>query len=1228
MKRNAKLKSARRVMTLATLVASVWQSLFMPITTVYAASLENESSQSLEALENTIKIEEIKDYTLDDDELWLEDVYSFENMDGYTTFRANGYVKELKRISNSSYDLTHLVKGWKTVKGIPRLQGTLGGINYDLFCIEPGVIHESNGEMSTQSYYNQLTDEQKNKLNIILMYGFRNNGDTSDDSYIATQVAVWEVVVKEPHYGGVWWQLVRGNTNREAIYTKLMQDIDSHDVTTSFSGQEHELKWNGKEYAATLTDTNNVLGKYEVVGVESYAQQTSSPIMLLEDNNQLHFTSKIPNLKQTVELIKEAKYGGQTMFWTGTKQNLISGGQSTPVRSMFTLKSAPLGSLTIEKKGPNGEAIENVEFRVEGPSYNQTHRTDASGLIVIPNVAGGTYTITEVSVPSPYLIDTTPKTITINQGDSGKVQFVNESAKGKIEIYKTGEQLESVKKVEGGYTFNYTQQPLKDTTFDVYAKEDIRRPDGTLVYTKDELVKRLVTGADGKASASDLPLGNYYIKEVQAPNGLVVSTEIHDVSLTYQNASTSIVTTSKSFENFRQKVNVSLTKVGEQKKGGFVPLKDVSFGIYTKDDILINGQIVIPKGSLVHTLVTKEDGTSRDSIALPVGSYYVQEIKAPEGYVVSDEKFDFEFTGTAQQALSVDVNVNKGNVITNMLARGGIRLLKDSPTDVPLEGAVFDLYTKDGVLVGTYTTDKNGYIEVSNLIYDEYYLVEQKAPNGYRLSDEVVEFAIRKNGEILDLEVVNQPTRVEVTKYDPENNKLEGAKMQIVDMNGNVVTEWITTKETKVIEGLKHGKYILREVVAPDTYQKILDIEFEVTDANRIIELACIDDPIRIEITKEDKLGNLLSGAKLQLLDMNEKVIEEWTTESEPKVLTGLPHGEYILREVEAPTEFVKAEDIVITVTDENGTQKVTMVDDWTTVEVHKVDEAGNPLAGAVLQLINEENEVLDEWMTDGNARVFEGLPHGKYTIKEIQQPLGYQKRSDLEFEVTDELSVVKVGVINVLTKTEITKYDDKGNKLFGATMQIIDSEGNVVVEWETTDETKLIEGLIPGDYILREITAPDTFKKILDVPFTVTDEEKVHILEVTDEPTSTTIHKVDEDGKYILGAVLQLIDSEGNVVTEWETNKKPEVIKGLKHGDYILREVRAPRGYLKADDIKFAVTDSQEDLDITMVDEFDPNVAPLPVTGMGIVAIVLALGGTTLGAYGVYDIMKKRQNR
>ena len=260
---------------------------------------------------------------------------------------------------------------------------------------------------------------------------------------------------------------------------------------------------------------------------------------------------------------------------------------------------------------------------------------------------------------------------------------------------------------------------------------------------------------------------------------------------------------------------------------------------------------------------------------------------------------------------------------------------------------------------------------------------------------------------------------------------------------------------------------------------------------------------------------------------------------------------------------------------------------------------------------------IVDEWFTDGEPRTFEGLAHGKYMIREVETPLGYQAIPDQTFEITDESHEVEISVINKPTQLDITKYDEEGNKLFGATMQILDDQGTVLEEWTTTDETKTIEGLLPGSYILREITAPDTFKKILDVPFEITNEEKIHVLEVTDELTKTIIHKVDEAGRYLNGALLQILDAEGNLVMEWESKREPMTITGLPHGDYILHEVQAPKGYLLAEDVKFAVTDNPEDLNVTLVDEFDPELGGLPQTGFGMIQTVLFASIGVIAAVG-----------
>lgn len=1219
----------KKVTPFASLAAAslLWQSLLAPFFSISAyASTPDE-------------------LTLDDDELWLNTSYGVTiesaSKDVATPLlaRAAGYVQEVHRIPNSTYDLRELVPNWTTKLGIPRLKATLGGVEYTVFCIEPGVIHEKGGNMDARDYYSQLTDAQKHKIELILMYGYQNNGDTSDDSYVATQVAIWETVVKNPHYSTVWWQLIRGHEKREKLYTEIMKKIDTHEVQPSFAGSTQTLTWNGSVYETTLIDKNQVLPHYQ-------ATSTYASLGKKTEQQKLTLTTDVPNLTEVVELVKQAKYGGLPMYWVSDKQNLVSGGQGLPVKTSFTVKTPALGSLSIYKKGPHGEPVKGVTFEVTGPNnFKQTVQTNEAGMVVLSDVKGGDYTVKEVSTPAPYLLTTTPQTLTIKQGESGSVTFTNQVPTGKIDIFKTGEQLSRVEKVNGGYRFIYEQLPLANTVFDLYAKEDIKNTGGEVIFSADEHVGRLTTDSNGKASLDRLPLGTYFLKEVQAPAGLVVSTEIHEITLSYQNASTSVISASKALENFRQTVELALTKVGEQKDGSFKPLGQVSFGIYTSQDILAQGKVAVPSGSLVHTIQTKNDGTGQASLELPIGRYYVQEIAAPEQYVISDEKFPFEFTGETQDALSVKVNVNDGKVITNYLVRADIQLLKTNPNQESLAGATFDLYTQEDVLVGSYTTDQNGQFTVKDLIYGDYYLVERAAPSGYRLSDEKISVSLKKNGEIIQLTAVNQPTRIEILKVDHEQQPLVGATLQLLNQKEEVVAEWVSTTEAKVFEQLPHGTYTLKEVAAPSQFQRFEPITFDVTDRNEVIKLTAVNDLTQLEILKKDPLGNLIEGAQLQLLDEKGTVIHEWVSEEQPLLLTGLPHGAYTLKELAAPSGYVKTEDITFKVTDERGTQSIEMIDEWTQISIQKVDHLNQPLAGATLQLIalttsladvpttllpedpigpmpeGEEPEfyevIVDEWFTDGEPRTFEGLAHGKYMIREVETPLGYQAIPDQTFEITDESHEVEISVINKPTQLDITKYDEEGNKLFGATMQILDDQGTVLEEWTTTDETKTIEGLLPGSYILREITAPDTFKKILDVPFEITNEEKIHVLEVTDELTKTIIHKVDEAGRYLNGALLQILDAEGNLVMEWESKREPMTITGLPHGDYILHEVQAPKGYLLAEDVKFAVTDNPEDLNVTLVDEFDPELGGLPQTGFGMIQTVLFASIGVIAAVG-----------
>ena len=1110
--------------------------------------------------------------------------------------RATGYVEELYRISNTSYDLNHLVSGWKTSKGIPRLKARLGNEIYTPFCIEPGVMHETGGNMDATDYYTNLTNQQKEQLDLILKYGYGNNGDTSDDSYVMTQVAIWEVVTGVGMYSEIWGRLVQHYPARSELYHQLSRDIESDGIIPSFldqktKSQEVELKWDGKAFTATLEDKNGVLSKYtEISG--------NGQIEVKRSGNKITLSTTNPNASTTFTMTQKQTSGGKTLFWESSKQNLISGGSTTPHSLSIKATIRTLGNLTVAKKGVNGEFVPNTTFKISGMGIEKTIKTGSDGIATLSDLEAGTYTVTEVEVPAPYLLDSTPKKVTVEVAKTAYLDFVNQVAKGQIVINKTGEQLTKVEQKNGEYEFIYEQQAMSDVTFSIYAKKDIVDSSGKVLYQANELVERVTTNKDGKATSSQLPLGDYYVKEISAPSGMVVSEQTMDVTLTYKNSQVALTTEIRDLENIHQKVEISLQKVGETVNNGYQPLGDVVFGIYNKEDIKLSGHVVVPANTLIKKITTTQDGKGSITTDLPIGSYYVKEISAPEGYHVKNQKYEFEFNGITQNDLLVQINVNSGNVITNELIRGSVVVTKYNQDQQPLANAILEVYTENGSLVETLTTDESGKAQTSDLIYGSYYIKELHAPTGYRLSDETISFKIRKNGEVIQTELINYPTRTEIDKYDPEGNKLFGATMQIINQSGEVVEEWKTTDETKVVEGLPHGDYILREITAPDTFQKILDVPFTVTDENKVTVLEVTDELTRTEINKYDHEGNKLFGATMQIINQAGEVVEEWETTDETKVIEGLPHGDYVLREITAPDTFQKILDVPFTVTDEHKVTVLEVTDELTRVEIDKYDPEGNKLFGATMQIINQAGEVVEEWETNEETKVVEGLPHGDYILREITAPNGFQKILDVPFTVTDEHKVTVLEVIDELTRVEIDKYDPEGNKLFGATMQVINEAGEVVEEWKTTDETKVIEGLPHGKYILREITAPSGFQKVLDIEFEVTDEHKVTVLEVTDELTRVEIDKYDPEGNKLFGATMQIINEEGEVMTEWQTTDETKVVEGLPHGDYILREITAPSGFQKILDVPFTVTDEHkvtvlevtDELTRVEIDKYDPE--------------------------------------
>ena len=385
-------------------------------------------------------------------------------------------------------------------------------------------------------------------------------------------------------------------------------------------------------------------------------------------------------------------------------------------------------------------------------------------------------------------------------------------------------------------------------------------------------------------------------------------------------------------------------------------VEGATFELYAKDTIYSpdgakdeqgNPVIRYEKDDLVATLVTDTEGKAVVN-NLPLGSYYLKETVAGDHFVLNPEQK--EFTLTAKD--DTQAVVYEGVAYKNERQKISISVeKKDAVTEEKLEGVIFGLYAREDILsqqgevlvekdtlLEKKATDENGQLTFdSDLYHGKYYVKEEVRKPGYLPNEEIWEidasYTDQNLAEIqLTKEVENQPTESQFTKTDATTGEeLEGAKLQIIDKEGNIVEEWISTKEPHIVYGLPEGTYTLHEELAPyaEGYVSAEDIEFEVKEDGSVTKVEMKDAYSKVEISKTDiTTGEELEGAKLQILNKDGEILEEWVTDGKPHLVEKLPVGEELtLREITAPEGYEIAEDVKFTLEDTMEIQKVEMKD-------------------------------------------------------------------------------------------------------------------------------------------------------------------------------------------------------------------------------------------------------------------------------------------------------------
>ena len=700
-------------------------------------------------------------------------------------------------------------------------------------------------------------------------------------------------------------------------------------------------------------------------------------------------------------------------------------------------------------------------------------------------------------------------------------------------------------------------------------------------YTEHPIVSVVYCGETGQVSLT-LPLGSYEITETKAPYGFLHTDEVKKVTFTWDNQSEEVVFNSTpatdetgmtTFENERVKpipeedfgkIGVGIYKKDQDTKE---PIEGTVFGLYTSDNIYnVYGNLIVPADTLLAEATTDADGFAYFDVDIPymseamterrmdfnTGDYYIVEHAVPEGIFLDSTPLYVHFEYEDEHTPFVVVNAKQENVSTS------VDILKtDLKTMKPLDGAVLQVIEKaTGEVVHEFTSGEESTnirrLKLSTEETEHIYILREKQPApGYVTADDM-EFKL-------------------IQATDEEGNPLMKADVYVLQDAD------VTSKQSGMIKSDLEGA---EEAVTYVTWE--LENDRLTMYINEDLETEVLEQVVR----ESDFAGLTFKEVYFATGKLDgfyeELVVKETILSAIVNFFTGDDEAET------SEAAWVKTEDAT-----------VVMKDDVTKVLISKYDIAdGKSVVGAKMEIRDSAGNVIESWSTTEEEYYIEQLPVGDYVLSETLAPTadGYVKAEDIHFTVEDDGSIQKVKMADDYTKLDLAKVDVAGEEIPGAHMVLKDAEGNIVDEWDSTEEPHRIERIQPGKYTLIEEIVPDTYVQAEEITFVVEESGEVQKVEMTDKYTRVLIQKLDTNSKAPLkGATLAILNEAGEEVYTWVSDGTPYRIERIPHGKYTLVEKVAPAGYYKTEDIAFEITTEDIDNSVIMLDEPIPEPEPEP---------------------------------
>lgn len=834
---------------------------------------------------------------------------------------------EWNTVTNKSF--TNILKKWNVTvtksdaeTGLPQGDATLAGAVYGIYKGDQLVdtyTTDANGQFTTKYYVcgddwtiREITPSEGYLLdNTVYPIGAAAKNYTVE--YNTTASDVTEQIIKGriaiiKHTDDGETQLETPEVGAEfAIFLKAAGSYDN-----AKASERDYLTCDENGYAATKDLPYGIYTVHQAKGWDGRELLADFDVYIAKDGQTYRYLANNRNFESYIKIVKvDAETG----------------------------KVIPLAGAGFRLYRPDGSLITQT-FTYPEVTTIDTFYTNNDGYLITPEKLeyGTGYSLVEVSAPYGYTLNSEPVYFDVtadNATEENAVTVVevtksNTAQKGVLRISKSGEVFSSVTEADGIYQPVFAVKGLAGAVYEITAAEDIITPDGTLRYAAGEVVDTVTTDETGLAESKALYLGKYKVREITAPTGYVLNTEVHTAELVYAGQEVEITETAADFCNERQKAAVSLDKVLEQDErfgiGTSGELSAVTFGLFAAEELTAADGSIIPTDGLLEIVSVDENGHAICKTDLPFGTYYLKELSTDGHYILSDEKHPIVFEYAGQDTALVEIKANGGAPIENKLLYGEIHGLKKDEDGSGLAGALIGLFradcteftTENAVL--TATSAEDGSFSFVRVPYGNWIVREIEAPTGFVLSEKTYPVTVDADGAVIEVEIENTRIRgtVQLTKTDRDypDNKLTGAEFTVYrDSNGNKELDADdellgTLTETGIgvyeMADLLYGGYFVKETKAPEGFY--LDgnaYYFEITEDGKIVTVeneagkGFVNAPQvgSLKIIKTSSDGKI-EGFSFRVTGPNGYVGVFITDKNGEIIIDNLRIGEYVVSEV------------------------------------------------------------------------------------------------------------------------------------------------------------------------------------------------------------------------------------------------------------------------------------------------------------------------------------------